>query len=430
MTSQQAVVSRPGDDDRPLPAGRHCHVLIVVENNSVPYDDRRVWMESVALVQAGMDVSVICPAMEGQKLRERLEGVEVFRFAAPADSGTAAGFVRSYAVSWLRVARLTMRVWRQQPFQVLQACNPPDTYFLLALLLKPLGVTFLFDQHDLCPEVYIDRFGRPSRLMLTVLRLLERLTHLVAHEVITVNESCRTLLLGRTSTKPSHLSVVRTGADLDRLHDVGVEEPLRRGARYLCCYLGEMAPQDGVEMVLRTAHELVVRRGRRDIGFALLGYGELLDDLRQLSAELGLADAVTFTGRADDAVISAYLSTADIALQPDVKTSFNDCCSMLKTIEYMAFGLPVVAFDLTETRRSVGEAGTYVISETPEAYADAVEALLDDEEGRAEMSRIGRARSRGELAWEPQKKTYVEVVSSLCARASRKAALTTGACHD
>jgi glycosyltransferase involved in cell wall biosynthesis len=429
MTSRQAVVSPPGEGDLLLPAARRAHVLIVVENNSVPYD-RRVWMESVALVQSGIDVTVICPAVDGQPLRERLEGVEVHRFPPPPDTATAAGFVKSYAVSWLRVARLTMRVWRQQPFQVLQACNPPDTYFLLALLLKPLGVKFLFDQHDLCPEVYANRFERTSPVMLMVLRLLERLTHLAADEVITVNESCRTLLLGRTSTKPAHLSVVRTGADLDRLHDVGVQEPLRRGARYLCCYLGVMGPQDGVEMVLRTAHELVVRRGRRDIGFALLGFGELLEDLQRLSAELGLDDAVMFTGKADDAMISAYFSTADVALQPDIKTSFNDCCSMLKTIEYMAFGLPVVAFDLTETRRTVGEAGSHVLSETPEAYADAVVALLDDEQARAAMSRAGRARSRGELAWEPQKKTYVEVVSSVCARASRRAAIRTGARHD
>ena len=425
MTSQQSIVGRGDGIGQPW-GGRPPHVLIVVENNSVPYD-RRVWMECLALTEVGMEVDVICPAVDGQPLRERLDGIEVHRFLAPADTGTAAGFVKSYAIGWLRVARIALRLWWQRPFQVLQACNPPDTYFALALLLKPFGVRFLFDQHDLCPEVYATRFDQTSPAVRGLLRLLERLTHRVADEVITVNESCRTLLLGRTSTTPAHLAVVRTGADLGRLHDVGMQEELRHGSRYLCCYLGVMGPQDGVEMVLHTAHELVVRRGRTDIGFAILGFGERFDDLRRLATELGVDDVVTFTGKADDAMISAYFSTADVALQPDLKTEFNDYCSMLKTIEYMAFGLPVVAFDLTETRRSAGEAGIYVTTETPVAYADAIAALLGDQETRAAMSRAGRARSRGELAWDAQKKTYVELVRALCMRAGKRAALRTGA---
>jgi glycosyltransferase involved in cell wall biosynthesis len=192
---------------------------------------------------------------------------------------------------------------------------------------------------------------------------------------------------------------------------------LKRGRRYLCCYLGVMGPQDGVDIAIRAAHVIVHELQRDDVQFALLGFGDSFDDLRALAARLGIGDHVEFTGRADDTMITEYLSSADVGLVPDPPTPFNDTSSMNKTVEYMAFSLPLVAFNLRETRATAANAGVFVEPADPRAYAEAIVALLDDEPRRAEMGRAGRQKLERELAWEHQANTYVGVYDRLFNRA-------------
>jgi glycosyltransferase involved in cell wall biosynthesis len=397
---------------------RQPHVLIVVENCWVPLD-RRVWLECTALVEAGYEVSVI--AQRGPEDTSRygeIDGVRVYRFTPPEKHDSTRSFLSAYVVAWLKVLGLAVRVWRRSPFDVIQACNPPDSYFLLARLFRPLGVRFLFDQHEPCPELYAVRFAQPSRLVGASLTTLERLTHRAADHVITVNDSCRELLLRRDATPPGKLTVVRTGPDTARLKPVPPREDLKHGRRFLCCYIGVMGPQDGVDLLVRVAHVLVHDRGRTDVHFGLMGYGTCLADLRQLAAELAVEDYVTFTGTAGDQTISEYMSTADIGLQPDLSNDFNQLCSMAKTVEYMMFGLPMVSFGLTETRRTAGDAALYVQRETPERFADAIEELLGSPDARTTMGAIGRDRVDGILSWERQKPIYLNVVAQLCGTAA------------
>lgn len=388
------------------------HLLMLVENETLP-EDRRVWLECRALRDAGWRVSAICPTEPGLPLYEEVDGVAIHRFPDPATGTSPLGFASGYARAWLRTAVLAHRIWREDPFDVLQACNPPDTYFALARYFQLRGVKFLFDQHDLCPEVYATRFEQIRPAVRKALELLERWTHRTADHVITVNESCRELLLRRNGTPPDRLSVVRTGADLAHLKPGPPRPELRRGRSHLCTYLGVMGPQDGIDTVLHAAHDIVHVQGRRDVHFALLGMGECLNDLRDLSAQLDLEDFVTFTGRADNAMISAYLSTTDVALQPDPKTEFTELCSMIKTIEYMAFGAPVVTFDLRETRRTAADAAFYVTEEGPEPFAHAILRVMDDAQLRKSLSAVGRERSRGVLAWETQRTEYLRIVAEL-----------------
>jgi len=393
------------------------HVLILDANVCVP-NDRRVWLECQALVADGFDVSVICPRWPGTSSYEELSGVRIYRYRTSAEPGTVTSYVLDYTLSWLRTVRLTRKVWRRNPFHVIQSCNPPDTYFLIAWFFKRVGVRFLFDQHDLCPEVYQDRFGNAYRYVRSILLVLEKLTHRTADHVITVNESCKDLLLSRTSTTRDKLTVVRTGPDLQRLRRVSPQNEFKNGRKFLCSYLGVMGPQDGVDMVIRAVDVLVHDLQRQDIHFVLMGSGGCLSSLTDLTAQLKVEPWVHFTGFADDGTISSYLSASDLGLQPDPKTAFTDLCSMLKTIEYMAFGLPVVAFDLAETRRTAEGAALYVPEETPKAYAQAILTLLDRPDRRAAMSDIAHRRARDALSWEQYKRTYVTVVRTLC-RADR-----------
>lgn len=398
---------------------RRRHVLLIDTNNSVP-TDRRVWLHSRALVDAGYEVTVICPQAPKTKRAEVLDGVAIHRYAAQPRSGRAAGYAHDYAVCWLRTLRLALAVDRQRPVDLVEVCNPPDIYYPIAQILQRRGARFIFDQHDLSPEIFRDRFPDGSRLVARLLLMLERRTHRAADHVLTVNDSCRDLLLSRTDTTPERLTVVRTGADLERLQPREPDSSLRHGRRFLCAYLGVMGPQDNVALVLDALDVIVHELGRDDIHIALMGDGECLPALRVRAVQLGLTDYLTFTGFADDQTVSAYLSTSDLGLQPDGSTPFTNLCTMVKTIEYMAFGVPVVSFDLAETRRSAGEAAFYVKEQTPASFAGAIVRLLDDGDARARMSQIARDRGLRQLAWSSQRPLYLGVVSSLLAQAEEE----------
>jgi glycosyltransferase involved in cell wall biosynthesis len=385
--------------------------LIVVQNLPVPLD-RRVWLESLALRDAGWDVAVICPQGPGDPAYEELEGIQLHKYPSPPQTRGKLSFVLEFVYCWLATAWLTLRVVRRGRPTVLQACNPPDTYFALAAPLKLLGVRFVFDQHDLCPELYETKFGGRGLLHRLLLRL-ERATYAVADHVVAPNASYREAALRRGGLQPQQVTVVRNGPDLARLHRVEPVPDLRAGRRFLCCYLGIMGPQDGVDVLLHAAHHLVHGSGRTDVHFALLGFGDELDNLKALTTDLALWPWVTFTGRADDDMVRRYLSTADVGLSPDPTNAFNDVSTMNKTMEYMAFGLPVVAFDLKETRVSAGAAAVYVPGNDPRAFADALACLLDDPERRAAMGAAGRRRVGERLVWSKQVPAYVALFDAL-----------------
>lgn len=388
-------------------------VLIVVQNLPVPLD-RRVWLECQALTAAGYGVSVICPKGPGDPSFEVLDGVRIHKYPPPPAGATGPfGYLYEFLYCWLRTAYLALREYRHVGFDVLQACNPPDTYFALAALLRPLGVRFVFDHHDLCPEIYTAKFGRAGGLVHRMLLRLERSTFQLADHVISTNESYRQIAVTRGGRAPETVSIVRSGPDLRRLTRRPAVPELTQGADFLCAYVGIMGRQDGVDRLLDAARVVIHEMGRTEVHFALLGFGDCLDDLRRQVERDGLEHHVTFTGRAGDDTLCRYLSTADLGLSPDPRSAFNDLSTMNKTIEYMAFGLPVVAFDLKETRVSAGRAATYVADGDVGGFAKAIVELLDDPERRAEMGRVGRERVVRDLAWEHQAPRYVSVYDQL-----------------
>jgi glycosyltransferase involved in cell wall biosynthesis len=375
-------------------------VLILVENLSVPMD-RRVWQESRALVRAGYEVVVICP-MGGSMDTEpevALEGVRILRYPLRAASGGPAGYVREYAVALWHTLRLALRVRREGPVDVVQACNPPDLLFLAALPLMAAGARFAFDHHDLVPELFRSRFGG-GRALLWVARLLERITFALADGVISTNESYRQVALTRGRKAPAAVQVVRSAPDLTRFRPREPDPSLRRGKRYLAAYLGVMGPQDGVDGALRALAHLRHERGRDDLHTVLMGGGDALDDLVALARDLGLSDCVEFTGRVPDEFVQRCLSTADVCLSPDPKNPLNDLSTMNKVVEYMAMGRPLVSFELREARVSAGDAAAYAPAGDEPAFAALLDELLDDPGRRERMGAIGRARVADRLSWE------------------------------
>ncbi|GGR48709.1 glycosyltransferase involved in cell wall biosynthesis [Nocardioides luteus] len=401
------------------------HVLIIVQNLPVPLD-RRVWLECQALVARGYEVSVICPKGPGDPGRQQLSGVRIYKYRPAPQASGVLGYLLEFVYCWIRTALLANRVWRDRPFSIMQACNPPDTYWLLARIWRRRGVRFVFDQHDLNPELFLSRFGTPTslsgRAQLAALRWLEKQTYAAADRVISTNESYRKVAITRGGMDPDAVTVVRSGPDTSVMRPVRPHEPAEvapgsgeKSRRHTLAYLGIMGPQDGVDTVLEVMEELVHRRGRTDVDAVLMGFGDCLEDLKRRCTELGLDDVVTFTGRAGSALIAKHLSSAAIGLCPDLKTPLNDVSTMNKTMEYMAYALPSVSFDLVETRVSAEDSALFVPSGDVAAFTDAVETLLDDPELRVELALRARERAAKVLDWGPQSAAYVSVYDSMCA---------------
>jgi glycosyltransferase involved in cell wall biosynthesis len=388
-------------------------VLIIVQNLPVPFD-RRVWLECQGLVSAGYLVAVVCPKGKGDPAYEEVQGVELYKYRPYAPGGSKLGFVTEYLYSFLATAWHTLKARRKGRFVVMQACNPPDIFWPIAMVLRVIDRTkFVFDHHDLCPELFRSRFSDGPALPYRGLLALERRTHRTADHVIATNGSYRDIAIKRSGKDPAKVTVVRTGPDPSKLKRGPEDESLRRGRKFLAAYIGVMGPQDGVDIVVHAADIVVHEMQREDIAFTLIGSGDCFDELVALRDELKLNGHVEFTGRAPDELVKEILSTADVGLSPDPKNPLNDVSTMNKTMEYMSFELPVVAFDLLETRVSAAAAAVYVKPNDVREYARAIVELMDDGASRAQLGKFGRTRVEEELAWEHQVHAYLGVYEQL-----------------
>ena len=410
LSDSKRAKASPAERDAP-------RILIIVQNLPVPFD-RRVWLECQALVSAGYRVAVVCPKGSGDPAYQVIDSVELYKYRPYAPGGSKISFIAEYAYSFLATMWGALKARRSGRFAVIQACNPPDIFWPLALAFRALeGTRFVFDHHDLCPELFQSRFPRGPKLPYKGLLALERRTHRAANHVISTNDSYREIAMTRSGKRADEVTVVRTGPDLRRLRPGEPDPELRRGHRYLVAYIGVMGPQDGVDIVVRAADIVVSKLGRDDIAFTLIGSGDCFDDLVALRDQLGLAGHVEFTGRAPDEQVMRIMSTADAGLSPDPKNPLNDVSTMNKTMEYMVFGLPVVAFDLRETRVSAGDAAVYVQPNDEQQYAEAIVALLDDEPRREVMGKLARERVEQELAWDHQESIYLGVYKRVLGQA-------------
>ncbi len=376
-------------------------VLMIVENLPVPRD-RRVWQEAKALTAAGWEVSVICPATKAYpRGYEELDGIHIWRHPLPPEGEGPLGYAREYAVALFWEFVLAWKALFARGFDVIHACNPPETMFLVGGFFKLfLGKRFVFDHHDLSPELYVAKFGKKG-LAHRLLLALERLTFKTADVSIATNESFREVAVSRGGMDPDKVFVVRSGPDTRRLKITEPDPDLRAGADHLVAYVGVMNSQDGVEYVLDAMRVLVVEE-KRSVRCVLMGDGPMLPVLRDRAEEMGIAHALVFTGWANDDTLIPWLNAADVCVSPDPANDFNNSCTMNKILEYMAMAKPVVLFDLTEGRRSAADAALYARDNDARDMAAKIATLLDDPELRSRLGAIGRARMERELSWEHQ----------------------------
>ncbi|NOZ36668.1 MAG: glycosyltransferase family 4 protein [Gammaproteobacteria bacterium] len=380
-------------------AGSARRVLIIVENLPSPFD-RRVWQEATTLIEAGYEVSIICPVGKGyEKKYELIDGVHIYRHSLPLEAEGALGYLLEYTVALFWQFTLACRVLLTRGFDVIHACNPPDNIFLIGGFFKLFGKKFLFDHHDINPELYEAKFGRRD-FFYKIMLAWEKWSFKTANVSIATNESYKRIAIERGGMSEQRVFVVRSGPKLDRLRIMPPVESLKKGKKFLVGYVGVMGAQEGIDYLLRAAQHIVFEMGRQDVHFGLVGGGTSLDEMKAYAEQLKISQYVTFTGRVPDEEMLQMLNTADVCVNPDVANEMNDKSTMNKIMEYMALGKPIVQFDLTEGRYSAQEASLYALKNDDKDMAEKIVELLDNAKKRTAMGKLGRKRVEDKLSWE------------------------------
>lgn len=390
-----------------MPIAKALKVLMLIENASWP-GDQRVKNQAAALREKGFQISIICPKMSSLSQHQEsyvcVDNMHIYRYRLPRTTNKYIAYMIEYAFAMLITFWLSLRVLFRHGFDVIHAANPPDFFFIIGLFYRPFGKKFIFDQHDLAPELFRVKFNNRMGLLQKVQLFLERFSYQTADLVLVTNLSQKKKAIERGGCPADKVVVVRNGPDLERIKLVPAEPELKGGRRYLLAYAGEMAVQDGVDYALYALDRLVHKGGREDVSLVLMGDGQQVPELRALAHKLQLDEYVHFTGWVKSDELVRYLATADIGLVPDPQNGLNEFSTMVKTMEYMAMKKPIVAFDLQETRFSAQESALYATPNIVEEFANHVEILLDDEQLRARLGAIGYQRVLGELSWDNTKK--------------------------
>jgi glycosyltransferase involved in cell wall biosynthesis len=397
-------------------------VLLLLENSYYPRD-ARVRREAESLAEAGYEVTVICPALRAQPKREMLNGVRVWRYTPAPEARGLLGYGLEYGYALAATLVLSIRLALRHGFDVLHAANPPDLFVLIAALYKPFGKRFIYDQHDLAPEMYRARFaGRSRPLVRAILLRFERLSYLFADHVIVTNESYRAIAMSRGRVSAERISIVRNGPDEKQLaYKAEPASELYRPGKTGIAYLGLMGVQDGVKHLIQALHHLRRDLGRDDFWCLLLGCGEEQGHLEEMVRQLDLGNHVKFAGFIPDPDYIPFVLAADICVDPDPSSEYNDRSTMVKIMDYMTFGKPLVAFDLPENHSSAGDAALYVKPNDDLEFAKALARLMDQPDERLRMGIAGRRRIEAELAWRYSARSMLSAYAAVATHRVRSA---------
>lgn len=398
-------------------------VLTIVENLPVPFDTR-VWQEANSLTEAGYKVSVICPVGKGyEKKHEVINNISIYRHSMPAEGNGALGYLVEYSAALFWEFVLSLKVLFKEGFDAIHACNPPDNIFLIGAFYKLLGKKFIFDHHDINPELYIAKFGKKD-IFYKLLLMFERLTFSFADISLATNESYKEIAITRGKMNPEKVFIVRSGPKLERLKILPPKNEIKRNKKHMVGYIGVIGQQEGIDYLLNAA-KYIRDKGRDDIFYGIVGAGPYLEEAKNRCKTLGLDDIFEFTGRVSDEKMLDYLNTADICVNPDEFNDMNDKSTMNKVMEYMALGKPIVQFNLKEGKYSAEEASLYAKNNDPIDFAEKMLTLLDNQELRTQMSKIGKERIHNHLKWDKTKLNLLSAYKSLFKTSKKQADLDT-----
>ncbi len=381
------------------------HVLIIIENLPAPFN-RRVWQEATTLKESGAEVSIICPKMKGyDRSFEQIDGIDIYRHPLPVEGHGALGYLMEYGTAIFYELLLSVRIFIKKRFQVIHGCNPPDLIFITALFFKPFGVKYVFDHHDINPELYLAKFGRKDFFYRCML-FFERLTFRAADYSIATNESYQKIAIERGGMPADRVQVVRSGPSLKRLKLTSGNNEYKKGREFLIGYVGVIGVQEGLDLLLESVQHIVQQR--HDVQFAIVGSGTALEEIKAQTKQMGLEEYVDFYGRVSDEKLVDVLNTCDVCVNPDRPTEMNNLSTMNKIMEYMALRKPIVQYNLKEGRASALEASLYAENDDTADFANKIMHLLDHPEDREHMGTFGYNRVLNELSWDYERVRLVD----------------------
>ena len=386
------------------------HIVMIVENLPLPFD-RRVWQEANTLRENGAEVSIISPVMKGYTKRyEVINDIHIYRHPLPYEASGAIGYLFEYSTALFWEFWLSLKIYSRKKFHVIHGCNPPDLIFIVAIFYKLLGVKYVFDHHDINPELYIAKYNKKG-IFYKFLLVVERLTFLTANYSIATNNSYREIAIERGKMPSDKVFVVRSGPKLDRLKLTEGNSKYKKGRNFLVGYVGVIGEQEGLDLLLESVK--YISQKRTDIQFAIVGGGTELSKIVDQTNAMGLSEFVDFYGRVDDEAMVDILNTADICVNPDRPTEMNNLSTMNKIMEYMALKKPIVQYDLKEGRFSALEASLYATNTSTQDFADKIMWLADHPEERSKMGEFGYNRVINELSWEFESKNLLAVYNTV-----------------
>lgn len=393
------------------------HILMVVENLPVPFD-RRVWEEANTLSENGAKVSVICPKMKGYtKSFECIDGIDIYRHPLPLEASGAIGYLLEYSTALFWEFFLSWKIYFRKRFHVIQGCNPPDLIFIVALTFKLLGVKYIFDHHDINPELYIAKYGKKG-FFYKFLLWAEKLTFATANYSIATNDSYKEIAIRRGKMPPAKIAVIRSGPRLDRLKLTPGNVKYKKGRDFMVGYVGVIGAQEGLDLLLDSISQIIPRR--QDVQFAIVGGGTELEKIKQLTYRLKLEEYIDYYGRVDDAMMVDILNTADVCVNPDRPTEMNNLSTMNKIMEYMALKKPIVQYDLKEGRFSADQASLYASNTSTADFADKILWLLDHPKDRTRRGEYGYQKIINELSWDFEGRKLVAFYEKVFATGKHK----------
>lgn len=407
-------------------AGR---ILMFVEN-SYP-QDTRVKNESDALTAAGYAVTVVCMRKKGQAKSEVLDSIQIYRLPrlelfqkTPSPNPgfvervvlklkSVVGYFSEYVYFTSACFVMSLYIAFKHGFDAIHAHNPPDTLFAVALPWRLVGKKYVFDHHDLCPELYRSRYGAENDFLARILQFVEWCNLKLANVTIATNESYKQFHIERGGRKPETIFVVRNGPNKRRMQVAPPSPRLRAMGKTILVYIGSLNPQDGVDYLLRSLKHLRYDLKREDFYCVIMGSGDSLEDLRKMATELKLNDLVELPGFVSDKDLQENLAAADICMDPDPSSPLNDVSTWIKIMEYMACGKAIVSFDLKETRYSARDAALFVPPNDEMAFAQATAKVMDDAPLRERMGKFGRERVERDLQWSVVSQNLVAAYDSM-----------------